>query len=224
MQDKPTHRFINSQKPDNSTRHQFTKTPTPKPLTQNIPNSKHPLPKRLVHLILQCHSNFRSVLAKIQGIRQVNCYCFQSFASFNMFKFKKKTCVLYHLAFLDWLPTRIFSTPNTHFLPLKTHFLTTILPHLAMFFMVVKGFVYTIVVHVYSFRLTFSSILHCVQHHFTLRLASKRTAFSTKTHCVQRHIALRFAANCSTFSRKQPQMWCKWRFLEINIHFIVFTD
>jgi len=50
--------------------------------------------------------------------------------------------------------------------------------------MVLKGFVYTFVVHIYSFRLTFSSILHCILHHFTLHLAPKRTAFSTKTHCV----------------------------------------
>jgi len=50
--------------------------------------------------------------------------------------------------------------------------------------MVLRGFVYTIAVYFYAFRLAFSSILHCVLHHFTLHLASKRTAFSTKTHCV----------------------------------------
>ena len=37
-----------------------------------------------------------------------------------------------------------------------------ILPLLAMWFMVLKGFVYTIAVDVYAFRLAFSSILHCV--------------------------------------------------------------
>ena len=141
-----------------------------------------------------------------------------------MFNFKKRACILYHLAFLDWLPTHYFLPPITHFQPLNPHFLTTILPFFAMCFMILKGFVYTIAAHIYTFRLAFSCILHCIQHHFTLHLASKRTAFSTKTHCVQRQIALRFAANCSTFSRKQPQMWYKWRFLEINIHFIVFTD
>ena len=141
-----------------------------------------------------------------------------------MFNFKKKTCILYHLAFLDWLPTHYYLHPIIHFQPLKTHFLTTILPFFAMCFMVLRGFVYTIAAHIYAFRLAFSCILHCIQHHFTLRLAPKRTAFSTKTHCVQRHFALRFVANCSTFSRKWPQMWCKWRFFEINIHFMVFTD
>ena len=60
----------------------------------------------------------------------------------------------------------------------------TILPFLAMYFMVLKGFVYTFAVDVYAFWLTFSTILHCILHHFTLRFAPKRTAFSTKTHCV----------------------------------------
>ena len=35
-----------------------------------------------------------------------------------------------------------------------------IFPFLAMFFMVLKGFVYTIAVDVYAFRLAFSSKLH----------------------------------------------------------------
>jgi len=53
-----------------------------------------------------------------------------------------------------------------------------------MFFMVLKEFVYTITVNVYAFHLSFSTILHCVLHHFTLRLAPKRIVFSGKTHCV----------------------------------------
>ena len=60
----------------------------------------------------------------------------------------------------------------------------TILPFFAMYFMVLKGFVYTIAVDIYAFRLAFSTILHCVLHHFTLRFAAKRTAFSTKTQCI----------------------------------------
>ena len=59
-----------------------------------------------------------------------------------------------------------------------------VLPFLAMCFMVLEDYVYTIAAYFYAFRFAFSSILHCVLHHFTLRLASKRTAFSTKTHCV----------------------------------------
>ena len=55
-----------------------------------------------------------------------------------------------------------------------------ILPFLAMCNMVLKGFVYTIAMDIYAFRLAFSSILHCILHHFTLRLAPKRTPFSTK--------------------------------------------
>jgi len=37
-----------------------------------------------------------------------------------------------------------------------------VLPFLAMFFMALKGFVYTIAVHFYAFRLAFSRILHCI--------------------------------------------------------------
>ena len=35
-----------------------------------------------------------------------------------------------------------------------------ILPFLAMYFMALKGFVYTIAMDVYAFRFAFSSILH----------------------------------------------------------------
>jgi len=98
--------------------------------------------------------------------------------------FGKKTCILHHFAFLDWLPTRIFSPPNYPLLAPKTHFLAVILPFLAMFFMVLKGFVYTIVVDVYAFRSALSGIKHCVLHLFTLHLAAFYLAFSTKTHCI----------------------------------------
>ena len=37
-----------------------------------------------------------------------------------------------------------------------------VLPFLAMFFMALKGFVYTIAVDIYAFRLAFSRILHCI--------------------------------------------------------------
>ena len=59
-----------------------------------------------------------------------------------------------------------------------------VLPFLAMCFMVLKGFVYTIVVDIYTFRLAFSGILPCVLHQNALHLAPKHLAFSTKTHCV----------------------------------------
>jgi len=59
-----------------------------------------------------------------------------------------------------------------------------ILPFLSMYLMVLKGFVYTISVDIYAFRLTFSGILHRILHHFTLRLASKRTPFWCKTECI----------------------------------------
>ena len=59
-----------------------------------------------------------------------------------------------------------------------------ILPFLAMCLMVLEGYVYTIAVYFYAFRIAFSSILQGVLHHFTLHLAPKRTAFSGILHCI----------------------------------------
>ena len=126
---------------------------------------------------------------------QVNRPFFKPSTPYNMFNFKKATCILYHLAFLDWLPTHYYLHSKNHFQTPKTHFLTTILPFLAQFIIVFKDLIYAIAAYFYAFRLAFSTILYCIQHHFTLRLAPKRTAFSTKMHCVQRHIALYFAIN-----------------------------
>ena len=85
--------------------------------------------------------------------------------------------------------------------------------------MVRRGFVYTIPVNIYTFRLASSSILHCVQHQNALRLVPKHLAFSTKTHCIQHQNALRLAAYCTTFSSKQPKTKCKLRFYAMCIHF-----
>ena len=52
-----------------------------------------------------------------------------------------------------------------------------ILPFLAMCFMALKGFVYTIAVYVYAFS-------SCIQQHFALRFAPFYLAFSIKTHCI----------------------------------------
>jgi len=59
-----------------------------------------------------------------------------------------------------------------------------ILPFLAMCFMDVRGFVYTIAMDIYAFRRAFRGKLHRILRHFALRLAPKRTPFCTKTHCV----------------------------------------
>jgi len=98
--------------------------------------------------------------------------------------FKKKACILHHFAFLVWSPPRIFSSPIIRFLPLKSYFLTTILPFSDMFFMVHKGFIYTIAADIYAFRLAFSRILLCVLHQNALHLAPFHLAFCTKTHCI----------------------------------------
>ena len=49
--------------------------------------------------------------------------------------------------------------------------------------------------HLAAFSLAFSSKLHCVLLHFTLRLAAKRIAFSTKTHSILHQNTLHLAAN-----------------------------
>ena len=74
-----------------------------------------------------------------------------------------------------------------------------ILPFWVMRFMVREGFIYTIAVYFYAYRLAFSTILHRILLHFTLRLAPKRSAFSGKTHCVLPHIARHLAANSTIF-------------------------
>jgi len=51
-----------------------------------------------------------------------------------------------------------------------------------MILVVIKGFVYTIAVNIYAFHLAFSSILHCVLHHFTLHFVPFYLAFSGILH------------------------------------------
>ena len=70
-----------------------------------------------------------------------------------------------------------------------------ILPFWAMCFMVRKGFIYTIAVYFYAYRPAFSTILHCILLHFTLRLAPKRTAFCRILHAILQQIAPYSAKN-----------------------------
>ena len=55
-----------------------------------------------------------------------------------------------------------FLNSNYPLLAPKNPLLTTILPFLAMSFMDLKGFVYTIAVNVYAFRLAFSGKSHYI--------------------------------------------------------------
>ena len=106
---------------------------------------------KLLFVILQCRSNFRSVLAKIQAGRLVkSCFLYPSNPC-GLSNSKPRTCILHHFAFLDWLKARDFSSPISYIWPLKPHFLTAVLPHLAMCFIALKGFVYTIAVDFYAF-------------------------------------------------------------------------
>ena len=89
-----------------------------------------------------------------------------------------------------------------------------ILPLSDMCFMVLKRFVYTIAVDVYTFRLAFSGKSHRILRHFTLRLAPKRTAFSTKTHSILLQIAPKLVqmaalSNKNSFCRMHmPPLFC----------------
>ena len=161
----------------------------------------------IVIFILQLRSNFHAVLAKISVKKQVNSPYFLPATSSNLSVFKKKTCILHHLAFLFWLPTHYFLRPITRFQTLKCHFLMVILPFLAMNLVIRKGFIYTIAAYIYAYRLAFCSILPCVLHQNTLHLAPKRLAFSTKLPCVQHQNTLRLAPKRTTFCSKQPRNW-----------------
>ena len=167
----------------------------------------------MLFLFLQTRPNFHVILAKKIGQKVGKLPFFLLFYALHLSVFKHKTCILHHLAFLEWLPTRNFPSPITHILPLKRHFLTAILPFPAMCFMVRRGFIYTISLNVYAYCLAFNCNLYCVLHLFTLRLAPKRTAFCTKTRYVLHQNALHFAAYCTAFSGKTHKSWCKWRSL-----------
>ena len=158
----------------------------------------------IVVFILQLRSNFHAVLAKMSVKKQVNSPYFLPATSSNLSVFKKKTCILYHLAFLFWLPTHFFLCPITRFQPLKCHFLMVILPFLAMYLVVRKGFIYTIAAYIYAYRLAFCCILPCVQHQNTLRFAPNCLAFSTKTYCIQHQNVLHLAPKRTAFCSKQP--------------------
>ena len=162
---------------------------------------------KLLFFILQHHSNFHSVLAKIKVQKQAKCYYFLLFKSSNMSVFKKKTCILHHLAFLVWLTARNSSSPITRFQPLKSHFLTK-----------TSSFRDTFQCLKNSLFIPLRRIFMLFALHFVLRLAPFYLAFCTKTHCILHQNALRFAPYCTTFSTKQPQNGCKWRFFIINIH------
>ncbi len=110
-----------------------------------------------------------------------------------MSTFKDKTCILHHFSFLVWLLAHNFSSPNTSILPLKTHFLTTILPFFCHVFHGSKRFC---LYHDTEFLCTFS----CIFHHFALHFAAFYLAFCTKTHCILHQNALQLAPKRTAFS------------------------
>ena len=104
---------------------------------------------------------------------------------------------MHHLAFLVWLPTRIFATPNyPHFTPKIPLFNSSFallchafsgskrfcLYHLQWIFML-------FVSHLAPFHLAFCTKTHSILHQNALHFAPKRTPFSTKTHPILLKIA-----------------------------------
>ena len=70
---------------------------------------------KLLFFLLQNHSNFRSVLAKILVKKQVKSRFFYPFTPWGPSFFKPRTCILHHIALLVWLPFHYFLRPTTHF-------------------------------------------------------------------------------------------------------------
>ena len=135
----------------NSPTHQLTNSPSHK-----LTNLKGLL------YILQNTRRLSLPSSEKKAQKHANWHYFQPYTFLFLSVFWHITCILHRFAFLVWLPTHNFPTPITRFLALKTHFLVANLPFSAMCFIVWKGFVYTIVVDIYAFHLTSSSILHCI--------------------------------------------------------------
>ena len=131
MQDKSTHWLINKRKPNNSRWHppQLTNSSTQKLINsqnhQHTKSSAHKLIStrthqhknssvqklKLLSFILQCCSNFRSVLAKIQAEKLVKNRFLYPFAPLVLSIFTPRSCILHHFAFLVWVKADDFSSP-----------------------------------------------------------------------------------------------------------------
>ena len=122
VQDRATHRIEITRNTNYSRRHKLTNQPTNQLVKSSTKNLK------LLPIILQQHSNFRSVLAKILVKKQVKTYYLHPIMPCGLSIFKPRTCILHHFAFLVWFPTHDFWTAIIHFLPLKPYFLIVFYP------------------------------------------------------------------------------------------------
>ena len=129
-----TYKFVNSKLTSSST-HKFKNTRTCKLINSSTQNPSTQNLKSL-SFILQYRSNFHSVLAKLQVKKQAKSHYLQLLMPVVLSVFRLRTCILHHFTFLVWPKARNLSRPKTHFQTPKSHFLTTILPFLAMCFMV----------------------------------------------------------------------------------------
>ena len=134
MQDKSTHWLINKRKPNNSRwhpppthelinskTHQLTKSSAHKLISTRTHQHKNSSVQKLINsltqklkllsFILQCCSNFRSVLAKIQAEKLVKNRFLYPFAPLALSIFTPRSCILHHFAFLVWVKADDFSSP-----------------------------------------------------------------------------------------------------------------
>ena len=104
---------------------------------------------------------------------------------------------MHHLAFLVWLPTRIFATPNyPHFTPKTPLFDGCFAPFGHVFHSSKRFCLYHLqwifmlfVSHLAPFHLAFSTKTHSILHQNARHFAPKRKAFSNKTHSILLQIA-----------------------------------
>jgi len=79
--------------------------PTSQP--RQLANSSTKKLKSII-FVLQNRSDFIAILAKMLAVNWANWHYLQFFASLTRSIFKRKTCILHHFAFLDWLPPHYF--------------------------------------------------------------------------------------------------------------------
>jgi len=87
---------------------------------------------------------------------------FLVFRAFLFVRFKEKRLHFAPFSLSSLVASPLLFTPDYPLLAPKTHFLMPILPFGVMLLTALKGFVYTVSVDIYAFRLAFSTILHCV--------------------------------------------------------------
>ncbi len=116
--------------PPNSRTHQLKNSSTHKIISTKTHQHKNSSVQKLINsltqklkllsFILQCCSNFRSVLAKIQAEKSVKNRFLYPFAPLALSIFTPRSCILHHFAFLVWVKSDVFFRPKFLLLAPKT--------------------------------------------------------------------------------------------------------